>query len=344
MTKYKIYFAAGLLFALTFAGADLKTAKADYVTMINGEPAEVKYNESTGKLDVYRVGEDEPFAEGVSFKQDESTNNRGVLDMDDLADKASKNNVTIQDTEVKAPTRQEQGGVMDSTEEADDYSCRQVSSCGNNVIGYGSENPKDPNYALYSSTDVQEIWTVYLRNSGQYTGNDAWDQAGKDASKYLQEHPELNKATLTAEEANNLLTDLGANFQVDKNIENVSRLDLLKAIDQAGRAAEEQEPGEEEGEPWTPPETGPFVSVLDCSFTAIPAEILYSKSSRLRWNCNRADTCSISDETGVVIRSSIVTMSGEVQVTPLKTTRYFLNCSDNKSWETLVRVFSSGIQ
>jgi len=335
MTKYKIYFAAGLLFALAFAGADLKTAKADYVDYVNGQAVQVHYTETVNgqmKADIIDVNTGNTIATGVDLNLDEA-NNRGVPDKNQIEQQAGKY------YDIQPPEREEQAGVMDSTERADDYSCKQVQQCGNGVIGYGSEKPNDPNYALYSATDAREIVTVFLRNSGQAQGNKAWEDAEEIAAS-LNSSPTLN-----SDAVNKILADIGADFRVGLNIETVSRKDLLEALAQAGQASNQPgSPDEEEGEPWTPPETGPFVSVLDCSFTATPAEILYSKSSRLRWNCNRADTCSISDETGVVVRSSIVTMSGEVQVTPLKTTRYFLNCSDNKSWETLVRVFSSGIQ
>jgi hypothetical protein len=336
MTKYnKICLAVGLLFVLAFAGADLKTAKADYVDYVNGQAVQVHYTETVNgqmKADIIDVNTGQTIATGVDLNLDEK-NNRGVPDKNQIEQQAG------QYYDIQPPEREEQAGVMDSTERADDYSCRQVDSCGNNVIGYGSNKPNDPNYALYSATDAREIVTVYYRNSGQYQGNDAWIAAEGIAAS-LNSSP-----TLTSQQVNDILGLLGANFQVAPNIEEVSRYDLIKALEQAGQNG--SEPGgspDEEEEEWTPPETGPFVSILECSFTATPAEILYSKSSRLRWNCNRADTCSISDETGVVVRSSITTMSGEVQVSPLKTTRYYLNCSDNKSWETLVRVFSSGIQ
>ncbi|HOF50098.1 MAG TPA: hypothetical protein PLH22_00175 [Candidatus Colwellbacteria bacterium] len=328
MTKYnKICLSLGLLFVLAFAGADLKTAKADYVDYVNGREVLVQYDWDTGKLDLIDVSTGSTIANDLDFTQDD--NGRGV---------------PVGGYDIEPPEREETLGITDSSERAEEYSCSQVGVCGTTVIGYNS-NPQNPNYALYSATNTREIVTVFLRHSGQSQGNQAWDDAEDDAASLIEKYGINENSVLDSKTVNDILRDLGANFKVDDNIDSVSRKELLEALAQAGQNG--SEPGgspDEEEEEWTPPETGPFVSILECSFTATPAEILYSKSSRLRWNCNRADTCSISDETGVVVRSSITTMSGEVQVSPLKTTRYYLNCSDNKSWETLVRVFSSGIQ
>lgn len=342
-----IYFAVGLLFALVFVGADLKIAKADYVTMIDGKPAEVRYNESTKLLDVYYVGETEPLATGVSFTQDESTNNRGVLNMEDL--EAKSKGAISKDTEIKAPEREEQTGITDSSEEADDYSCLQVGVCGTTVIGYNSD-PNDPNYALYSNTNAREIVTVFLRDSGQAQGNNAWNQAPGEISESgvfgLEDDKGIkliDKTTLTSEEANAILKELGADFRVAGDIENVSRQDLLKAL-QSDFDEDEEEvvSGGEEEEEKIP--KSPFVPTADCAFLATPTEILYSKSSNLQWNCNIVDGCSIKDEFNTVVQSSLPTMSGGVKVTPLKTTRYYLSCPQDKTWEAMVRVFSSGIQ
>jgi hypothetical protein len=335
-----VYFAVGLFFALIFVGTNIKVAKADYVTMLGDKPIEVKYNADSGKLDVYYVGETEPLATGVSFTQDESTNNRGVLDMGDLEEK-SKGTIS-KDTEIKAPEREEQAGVTDSSEEADDYSCSQVGVCGTTVIGYNSD-PNDPNYALYSDTDAQEIITVYLRNSGQAEGNDAWDQAGGEAYASLINS---NQGTLSSDEVNDILGQLGVDFRVDPNISEVSRKDVLDALAKSvDNENEEEEEDEDEvpSEPVLPP-AGPFVPITECTFMATPTEILYSKSSQLNWSCNQTNGCSIKDEFNMVVQSSLPTVSGGAKVTPLKTTRYYLNCPENKTWETMVRVFSSGIQ
>lgn len=326
MTKYKIYFAAGLLFALTFAGADLKTAKADYVDYVNGREVLVQYDWDTGKLDLIDISTGSVIGNDLDFTQDE--NGRGVPTGYDIT----------------PPDREETLGITDSSERAEDYSCSQVGVCGTTILGYSSD-PNRPNYALYSATDAREIVTVYLRNSGQAQGNTAWEDA--PANKIFTNHPELLSGDkLSAQAVNNILEELGADFKVDPNITgDISRKDLLDALKRVNEDMGQQEDSEEEG-PSTPnlPPLGPFVPVTDCSFTATPTEILYSKSSQLRWNCNVIDECSIRDESGIVVRASTLTATGTVNVTPLKTTRYFLNCPDGKNWEVLVRVFSSGIQ
>jgi hypothetical protein len=343
-----IYFAVGLLFALIFVGTDLKTAKADYVTMFGDKPIEVKYNADTKKLDVYYVGETEPLATGVSFTQDESTNNRGVLDMEDL--EAKSEGKISKDTEIEVPEGREitdatGDPVMDSSERAEDYSCTQVRDCGTTVRGYNDDD-NNPTYALFNDTTVQEIVTIFLRNSDPSEGAGAWDKAEKQAGDLVDKYDLKDVDMLTVREVNNILKDLKANFKVSGDpTDTVSRLDLLKALADRNEEEDDEPSGEEDNEEDNHPGL-PIIPVVstECSFSAAPTEILYSKSSQLSWNCNKVNGCLIKDEFNAVVQSPLPTVSGGVKVTPLKTTRYYLNCPENKTWEALVRVFSSGIQ
>jgi hypothetical protein len=363
-----VYFAVGLLFALFFVGANAKVAKANYVDYINGQEVEVRYNNDTGKLDIYDLNNpDEPIASDVDFTLD--SNGRGVPDVGQMEEKTG----TKDYNDIKQPEGEETqnatgGWVTDSSEREEDYSCTQVGGCSTDVIGYRPD-VDNPTYALNSRTDVQEVITVYLRDSGQASGNDAWIKAGE----IMEDMNKTNESNLTVTQVNELLTVLGSDIQLSGE-GTVTRGNLLSALNAASAEKSGEEcdqdvwscgswsvcsmdgeqsricdlsyncpgvstPSPEETRTCTPPEI-----LTECTFTATPTEILYSKSSQLNWNCNQTNGCSIKDEFGLVIESSLPIVSGGAKVTPLKTTRYYLNCPENKTWETVVRVFSSGIQ
>ncbi|MCL4406190.1 MAG: hypothetical protein M1586_00750 [Patescibacteria group bacterium] len=340
-----IFLGIGLLFAMTFIGADIKVAKADYVDYVNGQEVMVHYNKDTGKLDLIDLNSNETIASNLDFMQDAS--GRGVPSQSQINEQLGSG------YQIQQPPRTEVLGTTDSSERAETYSCTQVGVCGTTVIGYSS-NPSDPNYALYNDTSTQEIITVYLRDSGQAQGNEAWEQAGGSAYSALIDG---NQGALTSDQVNAILEGLGADFRVAGGLDEVSRKDLLQALRSIPSVAVNEEggptpppPAEPPARPVVPPAgpvvppAEPVIPPTECTFTAVPTEILYSKSTKLTWSCNQTDSCAIQDDAGHTVLSSLPSTSSYVSVSPLKTTGYSLNCSGGKSWNVNVRVFSSGIQ
>lgn len=325
MPKNSNYLIGICLFTLVVFGSGIQSAKADYVDYVNGVEVLVRYNDATGNVDIVNNETGAVMAADVTITR--NADGRGIPNLDASSDVFG----------ITPPGREGEAGITDSSERAEDYSCSRVNVCGTTVIGY-SANPQNPNYALYSDTNMQEVATIFLRDSGQATGTAAWEKAGADG--YTE------RIDMTVDQVNNFLKDLGANFRITGKDGSaiVTRMDLLNALAEKGDVEEGVMEGiipEEPGENVPPPV--PEVSI-ECAFSALPTEILYSKTSKLNWSCNKTAGCKIQDEFGATVLSSLSSLSGDTTVTPLKSTKYFLNCPEGKSWSANVRVFSGSVQ
>ena len=81
-----------------------------------------------------------------------------------------------------------------------------------------------------------------------------------------------------------------------------------------------------------------------CAFTASRLKILYNQPSKLEWSCSNADTCSIA---GIGSTPISVSVSGERDVVPLKTTIYTLTCrhgDQSASFDITVQVFTLSLE